>query len=310
MRKHVTIHKPDDTVHRYIPFTRLQNSLLTRASVQSGGTCLATSGFWWATGRTDPRVMLNFNGSGRGTLALRDATYALEEGTVVVVPGGTPYRCECAEPPWYSVWFYCHAAGPFEQLAAGGVLHRETKLLKDLDYAVNRLIDEVEYAGEGGNRLVQVLDELVLQLLLCEFGRGRDRARQVQRQDLLEVVTDSYRASGKWPQVPALARKMGLSVSSLHRRAKRLFGLSAGALVRQLRLNNAAEMLTQSSLTTREIAVRNGYCDEFSFSNAFKAFHGCRPRDFRRRAAAHPTRTDTDEHGPAELLPANPCSSV
>ena len=84
----------------------------------------------------------------------------------------------------------------------------------------------------------------------------------------------------------ALARHLSLSPSRARHKVKELFGVSFSALVRSVKLQEAARWLRTTDLTVSEVAVRVGMDDANYFSRAFRRFAGVAPREYRR---AHPT---------------------
>ena len=67
-----------------------------------------------------------------------------------------------------------------------------------------------------------------------------------------------------------LARSAGISRSSLHRRLKKLTGVSAGELITRLRMKRAALLLQENDETVSEIAYRVGFRDPSYFQKVFK----------------------------------------
>lgn len=63
-----------------------------------------------------------------------------------------------------------------------------------------------------------------------------------------------------------------------------IVGTSPGKYVTQLRMREAAEMLTTTAYTIREIALMVGYSDQYAFSKAFKRSFGESPTAFRQNA--------------------------
>ncbi len=77
-----------------------------------------------------------------------------------------------------------------------------------------------------------------------------------------------------------------ISESHLRMLFRRRQGRSFGKFLRNIKLFNAMEMLSDSNLTVAEIAEKYAYADGFSFSRAFKKELGISPRDYRKRFSA------------------------
>jgi len=79
-----------------------------------------------------------------------------------------------------------------------------------------------------------------------------------------------------------LAEEVGLSSRQLQRRLREEAGLSAGAYIRAVRLQRAAELLrTDKVQTVKEAAEATGYRDPSHFSRLFKEAHGHSPSELK-----------------------------
>lgn len=82
-------------------------------------------------------------------------------------------------------------------------------------------------------------------------------------------------------RIPGLARHVHLSPSRLEHLFKEQTGQSLSAYVLAVRLAKAAELLQESGLHIKEVAMRAGYAHAPSFNRAFKRRFGLRPRAYR-----------------------------
>ena len=78
-----------------------------------------------------------------------------------------------------------------------------------------------------------------------------------------------------------LASTLAMSTSTLNRRLNALIKITAGRLIKNIRLRYATELLLHSSLTSSEIAFRAGYFDHPHFSRDFKSAYGQSPHEYR-----------------------------
>ncbi|MDZ7615089.1 MAG: response regulator [Flavobacteriaceae bacterium] len=77
--------------------------------------------------------------------------------------------------------------------------------------------------------------------------------------------------------VEQLAEKMCLSASQLHRKLEALTDQTPGHLIRNMRLQKAAELIRQNTGNLAEICFLTGFNDQTYFSRAFKNQFGCSP---------------------------------
>ena len=92
--------------------------------------------------------------------------------------------------------------------------------------------------------------------------------------------------------VKELAREVGLSRSSLHRKVHAYNGNSTTQFIREYRLQKAMEMLLEGEETASEIAYMVGFSSPTYFNTCFKDYYGYPPGEAKVRAAS----SDQDEH--------------
>ena len=96
----------------------------------------------------------------------------------------------------------------------------------------------------------------------------------------LEIIKDEFYRN---PQVRELAHHVHLSRWYFIRLFKAETSLSPKQYVRNLRMQQAEELLSQSFLSVKEIAASLGFEDRSQFSRDFKKLRGCAPSKFRAR---------------------------
>lgn len=79
-----------------------------------------------------------------------------------------------------------------------------------------------------------------------------------------------------------LARACSSSVSSLESKFKSMYGVSLYRYYIDLRMEEAKRLLTKTSYTVTEIAMRCGYENLFYFCNVFKKHCGMTPTEYRK----------------------------
>jgi AraC-like DNA-binding protein len=82
-------------------------------------------------------------------------------------------------------------------------------------------------------------------------------------------------------QVANLAQKARISPSHFFALFKRWTGFSPIDYFIHLRMRRAGRLLTDTSMSVKEIAAALGYDDPFYFSRVFKSVHGTAPSDYR-----------------------------
>ncbi len=88
--------------------------------------------------------------------------------------------------------------------------------------------------------------------------------------------------------VKTLAKKTHLSVSQLNRKLNTIIHLSAGKLIRKIRMEYAATLLTQDVASVSDIAYEVGYVNPAHFCRSFKQVFGCSPTKYMKKTKKEP----------------------
>jgi signal transduction histidine kinase/DNA-binding response OmpR family regulator len=102
-----------------------------------------------------------------------------------------------------------------------------------------------------------------------------------------------------------IANELRMSRTSLHRKLKSIAGISAGELIKNIRISKASGELLQTNYTISEIAFRNGFNSLSYFSQCFTTSYGMSPKEYRQKNAKAPNKsseatdkgTDTSDKG-------------
>lgn len=102
---------------------------------------------------------------------------------------------------------------------------------------------------------------------------------------LLPAVEYARQHLGEAIGVGDLAVQAGLSVSQFQREFRRVFGMTPGAYLLEVRLQAARRLLEQTPQSLSAIALDCGFHDQSHFTKRFKAATGLVPRAYRQRFA-------------------------
>ncbi len=80
--------------------------------------------------------------------------------------------------------------------------------------------------------------------------------------------------------VEALAEEVGLSRVQLHRRMKELTGITVGEFIRNLRLQQAAQLLEKGDTTVAQVTYAVGFANPTHFTATFKKHFGVTPSEY------------------------------
>ena len=127
------------------------------------------------------------------------------------------------------------------------------------------------------------------QMLRLKYGRNDQLEEQVDAvkmkspdEQLLERVMKviNKNINNSDLSVNAIAEEVGISRVHLHRKMKELTGQTPHDFIRNIRLKQAANLLSSHNMNITEVMYACGFNNAASFSTIFKKFYGMSPRDY------------------------------
>ncbi|MDT0688767.1 two-component regulator propeller domain-containing protein [Salegentibacter sp. F188] len=98
-------------------------------------------------------------------------------------------------------------------------------------------------------------------------------------QRFMDVVSENLNSTDL--NVEMIAQELGISRVHLYRKLKQLTNQSARELIRNIRLNQASELLVSKNISVSEVAYATGFSSVSKFSTSFKEFYGVTPTQYR-----------------------------
>lgn len=146
-----------------------------------------------------------------------------------------------------------------------------------------RLTRDAELLPTVGQRRIEA-DWFVLGVLRClePAGLTGPGAPPTWLRDAVQAIAHQPRALQLG--IPALVHAAGRSERHCNRALRRHHGLSAGDLLRQLRLEHAARLLHFSNRSITDLALEAGFEHLGTFYRCFGQRYGLTPRQFRQRS--------------------------
>ncbi|MDU8946212.1 AraC family transcriptional regulator [Ovoidimarina sediminis] len=143
--------------------------------------------------------------------------------------------------------------------------------------------DAILFASETLDRPNRLGDEGLTAYLtgLLDAAIGDLPGRATLREEVRDWVTRDLSEGA--PRMEDIARRMGLSVRSLHRRLA-AEGLSFQDVLAETRRDVAAGLLREGRYGLAEIAFLTGFAEQSAFTRAFKRWTGRTPAAYRREA--------------------------
>ncbi|KZK92753.1 Xylose operon regulatory protein [Pseudovibrio sp. Ad5] len=147
---------------------------------------------------------------------------------------------------------------------------------------------EANFNGQGSNAILnRLIETIAIQSTRTLNAQPSEDAQTgfiaaLADKSLARAITQIHRAPEQNWQVTSLAEVAGMSRASFARHFIRRVGKSPMEYVRDWRLMRARSLLTDTNLSSDEIATRCGYNSLPSFSKLFKKRFGMGPGTFRK----------------------------
>ena len=117
---------------------------------------------------------------------------------------------------------------------------------------------------------------------------GEERTRPVEDPWLAHVREVAASGFESGMTAAGLARALGVSREHLRQRLAAVSDWTPGALLLDLRMERALELVAKRDLSLAHVARLSGYRSPSAFSAAFRNYYGCPPGRWRRRVESSP----------------------
>ena len=141
--------------------------------------------------------------------------------------------------------------------------------------------------------LRRTIDNLInsRRMLQLKYGRNDQLESQVKAvemlspdeklmQRIMKVVNENLANSDL--SVDTIASMVGISRVHLHRKMKELTGQTPHDFIRNIRLKQAAHLLSTADMNVTEVMYACGFSNSASFATIFKRFYGMTPREYKK----------------------------
>lgn len=224
--------------------------------------------------------------SGRGTLLVKDEKYTITAGHGFLIEPKhiTTYQADEADP-WEYTWIEFDGLRVPESLRLAGI-HMANPVYTPVSPEAGRLLQEqmlyiVRHHEDSPTRLIGqgflFLDQLV-QSSAHRQTHSDKRLRDFYIKEAMSFIELNYQRD---ISVEDIAAACGLNRSYFGKLFRTAMGEPPQSFLLRYRMNCAAQMLQESRLPIREIALRVSYENQLHFSRAFKGIYGVSPREYR-----------------------------
>lgn len=209
-----------------------------------------------------PYAAFSYRASGSGSFEIGNKHFLSEAGDILFLPANMPYRVD-----------YSGGESIFVHLMQCNYTEAESIRPKNKTQieAIFQNLLEAWRTQHSVNHAKATVYEILDKIANAQRKTIGDSAFTSCLRYMEEHFCDSTL------NIQTMCEKGFLSASSLQRAFDRHFGISPKQYLSKLRMNRALELLSESTLSIKEIAYSCGFTDEKYFSRAFKEKYGCPP---------------------------------
>ncbi|NQX63343.1 AraC family transcriptional regulator [Paenibacillus qinlingensis] len=228
-----------------------------------------------------------FCSEGEGWIEVgQQAAFTLTPNHLAVIPAHTPHRYGAStHAPWSIYWFHLqgnHTAAFIQMYGMDtGPLHLPIGAMteyKDVFDTCYYLLSDKTYSLPIHTHVSQSIRQLISSIGISVGGTARDRKREQYLEVAIQYMNDHLEDAIRLPE---LAKHTGLSRQHLILLFNEVTGIPPIEYFLRMKIQKAAQMLSLTSLSIKEVAATIGISDPYYFSRLFKKITGSAPSTFR-----------------------------
>ena len=243
--------------------------------------------FDWRRGRVLREYQFVYISAGRGVLEIARNRWRIGSGQAFVLFPGVRHRYR-PDPRtgWSEHWIGCD--GPIVRTLVRNRFFSPRKpvlRVREEDLLLAAFTSVIDSVHAGRPALQQVTSSAALYIMSLLYSAqqpGQAGGQEVARA-IHEAMHRMADPSQPAPPLTKLARSLGVSYTWFRRMFTQHTGLSPHQYRIQIKLGRARTLLSESTLTVKEVAFRCGFESEHYFSRLFKGKTGLAPGEWRRK---------------------------
>lgn len=237
--------------------------------------------------------------SGRLQASAENRNYILRQGEMICHKPGEFHRLNAVGASASAVITCFTCDSPLMEYFSGKILtvgSRQKRYLNDVARLGKQLLNEngilssnsvpVSPIPETEQQLKNVIEVLILSLLSAETTDREARIEHYAQYRQRQTMSDEIRAYlrehlSDQINLDHFSQAYAYSLSSIRRIFREETGKGIITYLRDLRMETAKDLLRSTSLSVTDVSAQVGYANVFYFSNAFKAYVGLTPSEYR-----------------------------
>ncbi len=234
--------------------------------------------------RIHSHYVLKIHLQGKSLARIDKQSYILNEGEgILIFPFQLHYLERGGDPVQLRMLFQFDLT-PAEGELLRPLRGRPFRLEGDEIAQLLKITESIDRDNSGHQRSIGgMFSELLFSVRDRQKPETKPASGETENDERLDRLFDCVYGSLETPlSIKELAGKLQLSPSHLSATFRNSHcGLTLGATVRRIRINQAINLLIYTDDSLAEIAHKCGFADQFTFSRAFSREIGCPPKKFR-----------------------------
>ena len=275
---------PENCNERFLPAGKNGVNLLKRKQILQGGISQLRKGFFAERPKGRGYHILIYTLEGQGSFEFENGeSLTCKKGELVFSPArGMGHRhIPCGER-WDLLWLRFHRAAAWLPRVDAEFQHLKSRFLSEIYNCVENIIKESMSHELRSERLLELYSEMLDLYLRREFFQALTpnmEAIRFRMNQIWDIVNANL--SKRWP-MERLAKMMGISRTLFFKHCHKLFGMTPGEKVKDLRMKRAEQLLVNFENPVYLVAEAVGYKNPNSFISAFSAYFGQSPLQYRK----------------------------
>lgn len=236
--------------------------------------------------------VIHFIQEGQGTFSSANhSAVTLKRGDVFILPKGVPcfYQAD-GKNPWKYFWIGLSGT-KIKTMLSGSQLSTKRYLRQVQDSEFYKHLLQLYQALKQPSSLpndIQI-EALTYQMFYSLVTEYPAKNQQLNTKATNQLQLAEYYLKENYQNVTCniedLSHHLNISRSYLYTLFKKHLNISPQKYLTQLRMENASQLLHNTSESVQTISRQVGYKDEFTFSKAFKRYSGFSPKVYRQKVS-------------------------
>lgn len=273
----------DDTRGEYFSF-RPDEADDPQVVVLSGGIQYCQRGYSELFDHDD-YYSIEFVGSGTGTIKLRENLFQMCSGTVYFHGPNIPCQVENTSSGRLKKYFVNFRVKDCEHWEWKRFLENYNPTMLSNHQWLAQLLTQIIECGRNQNSFSAKTCGMLLKYLISRISEEGNQVPVI-----IGMARDSYERARQYieehfvslSRISEVSEACNMSQPHISRLFKRFSDQSPSELLISLKLERAAQLLTEGRMLVKEIAYAVGFSDQYYFSTRFKQIYGVSPTQFTR----------------------------